>query len=240
MRRWLLASVVASIALMLAPGREARGQALVACVNCADRIQQLLSYAKEVEQVAETITMRIAQAQMLRNQVQNMVSLPGQVWHNIEGNFSATQSLFSRGSQLALSASMVSSQLATYRAYLGQAIEMPGQYERWSKQANDAVTASLSGLGLQRDQMASDRQIVEAIRTRSSGAGGAVQAIQANTEMASAQVNELHRLREILLADAQLNANALQMQADKEAVGQAIHDRFFASPREAMTGNRRF
>ena len=34
--------------------------------------------------------------------------------------------------------------------------------------------------------------------------------------------------------------NALQMQADKEAVGQAIHDRFFASPREAMTGNRRF
>lgn len=240
MRRFVASSLAVALALAPAPVRQARGQAAVACVNCASQINQLVEMARQAQQLSEAITMRIAQANMLRYQIQNMASLPGQVWHNIEANFNATRSLFDRGSQLALNAGMVSSQLQSYRSYLGQVIEMPSQYQRWSMQANDSVTASLAGLGLQRDQMSTDRQIVDAIRARSAGADGAVRAIQANTEMGSAQVNELHRLREIMLADAQLNANTLQMQADRAAVGQALHDQFLYAPRAAMTGNQRY
>ena len=69
---------------------------------------------------------------------------------------------------------------------------------------------------------------------------GAVRAIQANTEMAGAQVNELHRLREIMLEDARMNANALQIAADRQAVGDADMTRFMAAPAPTPTGNARY
>ncbi len=239
--RALLLALALGTALLAVPApRPARAQLAVVCANCATWTQQLTSYAKEVEQVAETITMRINQATMLQNQVRNMASLPGQVWNQIEGNFAQTQSLFQRGTQLMNNAGMVSANLQSYRSVLGQTIDMPAQYARWSQQANDNVAATLSGFGLMRDQMTGDRAVVDAIRARSAGADGAVRAIQASTEMAGAQVNELHRLREIMLEDARMNANALQIAADRQAVGDADMTRFMARPAPAITGGRQF
>ena len=239
--RALLPALALGTALLAVPApRPAHAQATVACVNCASWTQQLVSYAKEVEQVAETITMRITQAQMLRNQVTNTVSLPGQVWHQIEGNFAQTQGLFRRGTQLGNSAGMVSANLQGYRSMLGQTVDMPAQYARWSDQSNDNVAATLSGFGLMRDQMSSDRAVVDAIRARSAGADGAKQAIQANTEMAAAQVNELHRLREIMMEDARMNANALQIAAERQGASDADMTRFMSTPAPSFTGSRQF
>lgn len=242
MRRLLTSSL--ALALALAPGplppKPAQAQWAVVCTNCSTWTSQLMQYAKEVEQVAETITMRIAQAQMLQNQITNMASLPNSLWQQIEGNFNATQSLFQRGQGLMASASMVSAQLQSYRSMLGQTIDMPQQYARWSQQANDSVASTLAGMGLMRDQMASDRAIVNQIRARSSGAAGMKQAIQANTEMASAQVNELHRLRELMIADATLNANAFALRAQRQAAEDAANSQFFGSPPQPERGNRRF
>ena len=228
-RAWLPAFAFGAAFLAAPAPRPARAQLSTFCINCATWTQQLTSYA-----------MRINQATMLQNQVRNMASLPGQVWNQIEGNFAQTQTLFRRGTQLANNASMVSANLQNYRGLLGQTIDMPAQYARWSQQANDNVTATLSGFGLMRDQMTGDRAVVDAIRSRSAGADGAVRAIQANTEMAGAQVNELHRLREIMLEDARMNANALQIAADRQAVGDADITRFMAAPAPTSTGNARY
>lgn len=225
---------------LLAPPASRPVHAQFVCANCATWTQQLVSYAKEVEQVAETITMRIAQAQQLQNQITNTISLPGQVWSQIEGNFAQTQTLFRRGTQLMNSASTVSANLQSYRSMLGQTMDMPAQYARWSQQANDNVAATLSGFGVMRDQMSGDRAVVDAIRARSAGAEGAKQAIQANTEMAGAQVNELHRLREIIMEDARMNANALQIAAERQAASDADMTRFMAAPAPAFTGNPRY
>ena len=237
----LLPALALGTALLAIPApRPAHAQLTTVCVNCASWTQQLVSYAKEVEQVAETITMRITQAQMLQNQITNTVSLPGQVWHQIEGNFAQTQALFRRGTHLMNSASMVSANLQGYRSMLGQTVDMPAQYARWSDRANDNVAATLSGFGVMRDQMSSDRAVVDAIRARSAGADGAKQAIQANTEMAAAQVNELHRLREIMMEDARMNANALQIQAERQAASDADMTRFMSTPAPSITGGRQF
>ena len=238
--RALLPAFALGTAFLAAPAsRPARAQAVV-CTNCATWMQQLTSNAKQVEQVAESITMRIAQAHMLQNQVRNMASLPGQVWNQIEGNFAQTQALFQRGTQLANSAGMVSANLQGYRSMLGQTLDMPAQYARWSQQSNDNVAATLSGFGLMRNQMTGDRAVVDAIRARSAGADGAVRAIQASTEMAGAQVNELHRLREIMMEDARMNANALQIASERQAAGDADLTRFLAAPAPAFTGNPRY
>lgn len=238
--RALLPALALGAAFVGLPASQPARAQTVVCANCATWTQQLTSYAKEVEQVTESITMRIAQAQMLENQVRNMASLPGQVWNQIEGNFAQTQSLFQRGTQLMNNASMVSANLQGYRSMLGQTLDMPAQYARWSQQSNDNVAATLSGFGLMRDQMTGDRVVVDAIRARSAGADGAVRAIQANTEMAGAQVNELHRLREIMMEDARMNANALQIASERQAAGDADLTRFLAAPAPSATGNARY
>lgn len=212
----------------------------VFCMNCADYATQLWQYAKEAEQLAETITMRITQAQMRVSQLQNMASLPGQVWHQIEGNFAQTQALFQRGVHLKNSASAIAANLNGYRSLIGTAVDMPAQYARWSDQANDSIKSSLAGFGLMQGQMSSDRAVVSQIRARSAGADGAVRAIQANTEMGGAQVNELHRLREIMLQHANMAANMHQISAERQAAAEAAQANFFAVPEQAERGNRRF
>lgn len=241
MRRFFAVSLAAALACApVAPPRPARAQLATVCVNCADRIQQLIGHAKDLEHLAETITMRVNQAQMLQNQITNMISLPGAVWHQIEGNFTATQNLFSQGMHLRNSIGFASSQLNSYRGLLGQVINMKDQYGRWSEQANDNVAASLRGFGLMRDQMAGDRAVVDVIRARSSGAEGMKQALQANVEMGGAMVNELHRLREIALEDARQHANALAIEAERRATEEASDTQFYGTPPQPEAGNKRY
>lgn len=212
----------------------------VFCMNCATWSSQLLQYAKEAEQVAETITMRIAQAEQLRNQITNTISLPGQVWHQIEGNFTQTQALFQRGTHLMNNAGMISANLNSYRSLIGTTIDLPSQYTRWSQQANDSVRSTLAGFGVMQGQMAGDRAVVAQIRARSAGAEGAKQAIQANTEMGGAMVNEMHRLREIMLQQANMAANMHAISAERQATAEAGDTNFYNVPQQAERGNRRF
>ena len=237
-RRALLACAVGTTLLPAAPP-PARAVAFV-CVNCADNITQLFQYAREAETALSEAQIQASSATMLVNQVRDMANFPSFVTANIAGDISAVQSLMQRGTQLATNAGMVSSQLSNYSSYLGTPPNYAQKYSAWSQQANDNVTATLSGFGLMRAQTAGDRAVVDAIRARSAGADGAVRAIQANTEMAGAQVNELHRLREIMLEDARMNANALQIAADRQAVGDADMTRFMAAPAPAFTGNPRY
>lgn len=241
MRRPLAAAVALALACQpVTLPRQAAAQWAVVCPTCASQVTQLWQYAKEVEQVAETITMRMNQATMLQNQIRNMAAYPTGVWNQISGNYAATQALFQRGSQLAMNAGMVSSQLRGYTSLVGSVPNMAQNYAMWSQQANDNVTSLLSGMGLQRDQMAGDRAVIDQIRARNQGAAGAMQALQVNTEMAGAQVNELHRLRELIMADAQMQANALRLQADRAAVGEAGDMRLLQWQRLQETGNRRY
>lgn len=244
MRRFSRFSVSALVAGALACApvapRPAQAQLATYCANCATRVNQLIAHAKRLEQLAEAITTRVNNALMLKNQITNMITLPGQVWHQIESNFQNTQALFNEGFQIKNSMHMASSQLHSYRGLLGTVTDMPKLYEQWSKQANDNVTATFRGMGLMQSQMRAEQNVIQQIRARSAGSVGAMQAIQAQTEMGGAMVNELHRLRQIALEDARMNANALAIQAERQAAAEADQTRFFATPPQSERGNRRF
>lgn len=237
------ACLIVAVALACQPvaaPRPAMAQLAVVCPSCASQATQLLQYARDAQQLAEAVSMRVAQAQMLQNQITNMARLPFGVWQQIQGNVAATQSLFQRGSQLSLNAGMISSQLRSYTSLISSVPNMADNYAMWSRQANDTITSLLSGMGLQRDQMAGDRAIIDQIRARNQGAAGAMQALQVNTEMGGAMVNELHRLRELIMADAQMQANALRLQADRAAVGEAGDQRLLQWQQLQERGNRRY
>ena len=220
--------------------RPAAAQVAVVCPNCAQWVDQLLSYAKEVEMVSETITMRVAQAQMLQNQVTNMVSIPGQVQAAIAGNIAGINGLLQRGSQLSMNAGMLSSQLGSYTGYVRNTVDMPRQFARWSTQANDSISATLAALGLRQQQAVSEGAIRDAIQARSASAAGVKGALQANTEMAGQQADQLRMLAVELRANTQLQANALQIRADRDAVADAAITNFLEPPLPPLRGGRRY
>lgn len=235
------AAVALGLGVLLAvPTGSAQAQFVVDCPRCADKATQLWEYSKQLEQLSNQITMRIAQAEMLKNQVTNMTRLPESIWQNISGNFNATQGLFQRGRQVIASAGVVSNQLRGYGYYLQNTTDSATTFANWSEESRDNLSATLAGMGLMRSQMTSDRQIVDRIRAQSSGAVGAMQAIQANTEMGGAMVNELHRTREAMIAEAQMWANHLYQEQQEKDRGRAQDTLFFQSPLQAETGNKRF
>ena len=210
------------------------------CANCATWDEQLLQYGKEAETAVQAAQTQLNTATMLQNQVRNMASLPGSVWGSLAGDIANVQSLMQRGSQLALSAQAVSSNLSSYSSYLGTAPDYPRQYTAWSRQANDSVTATLASMGLQQNQLTSDQAVLAAVQARSASASGAVQAIQANTEMSGQTVVELQKLRQLIMTDAQMNANGMRIAADRNAVGDADMTNFLAPPAPSASGNPRY
>lgn len=238
-RAWALAMGlgIALPAPLAAP--PARAVAFV-CVNCADNITQLLQYAREAATALSEAQIQADSALMLANQVRNMTHLPGQVAAGIAGDISSVQGLMQRGTQLALNAGAVSSQLSNFSSYLGTPPHYPAQYQAWSQQANDAVTATLASMGLQQNQMASDQAILAAIQARAAASGGTVQAVQALTEMTGQVVAELEKLRQLIMANAQQSANGLRLATDRQASGEADWTGFISTPAPSASGNPRY
>lgn len=232
------AALGALLALSPVPERKV-AQAFV-CVNCSTNIQQMIEYAAQVRQLAEQTATRVAQARMLSNQIQNMVSIPGSIYTDVANNIRGIQALMRQGSHLSLNAGMVSSQLNGYTSYITGVIDMPANYARWSRHANDNLAASLSSLGLMQNQMSSERAVADAIRLRARSAQGLRGVLEANTEMGGQAVAELHQLRQIMLADAQMSANALHIEADRRAVDEAQLYQFLNPPVPPIRGNPRW
>lgn len=225
-------------ALLLGHPNHAHAQ--IVCANCADNITQLLQYAREAATALSEAQIQANGALMLANQVQNMTHLPGQAVASIAGDISSVQGLMQRGTQLALNAGAVSSQLSNFSSYLGTPPSYPAQYQAWSQQANDAVTATLASMGLQQNQMSSDQAVLAAIQARAASSGGTVQSVQALTEMTGQVVVELEKLRQLIMADAQQSANGLRLATDRQASGEADWTGFISTPAPSASGNPRY
>lgn len=220
----------------MTPGT-AHAQLSTYCVNCGDKITQLMQYGKEAATALSEAQIQANSAAMLINQARNMVNFPSFISANIAGDISNVESLMQRGNQLAINAGAVSSSLSNYSSYLGTPPDYAQKYQAWSQQANDAVTATLSSMGLQQNQMSSDQAVLAAIQARAASSGGTVQAIQALTEMTGQVVAEMEKLRQLIMADAQQNANGLRLATDRQATGDADFERFMSTAAPPTSGN---
>jgi len=198
-------------------------------------MQQLLGYAKQLQQVETQLQQYSTQLQQYANMVQNTVAVPQQVYSSAMSDMQRVQNIMNTGSQLSFSNPGAS--VGTFSSFLNSASAIPGnltaqaqQYVAWSNQAKDGITAAMNAIGAQNGQLTTDNATMNQLQAQAGFAQGQMQAIQNSAEIAAQGVREMEKLRQLMMAQIQLQANQQSIQAQQDAEDQAKWQNFINVP----------
>ncbi|MDR3740813.1 MAG: P-type conjugative transfer protein TrbJ [Terracidiphilus sp.] len=221
----VLAVGLASVGLIGRP-TTAVAQYTVTCVNCSSQMQQLIGYAQQLAQGATQASQYALQLQQFANMVQNTASIPTQIYSSAMSDMRAVQGLLSVGTQL--SPSNTGASMGTFSSYLTSATAgspsiatQSAQYATWANRSKDGISAAMSAMAAQNNQLSSDDATMNNLQSQTAGVTGQVQAMQNVAQIATQQVREMEKLRQLIMIMIQLEANKQQNASEAQAASQA-------------------
>ena len=242
LRKLLTATVVAGVLLV---GRA--DATVVYCSNCSTVWDQAMAYAKQVQQTVTQLQSYVTQTQQYLNQIENTIALPMQVWGTVQGDMYQVQSLSNVGSLFSGNSGSILTRLNSLNglsSYGSMVSSMPtnmgNQFSMWRETVGNNLTTTGKVLGLQQTQETSDANMLSTIQSHSQGAVGQVQAIQAGNELASANGKELHQINQTVIAQTQMQADQMAVDADRQSAEDAAMAQFLTTRPQQTTGGMRF
>ena len=228
-RCWIVSTTCATIA--------------IACINMQPACAQFPGGATEVTQLANEglLTKELAgQASEIQNQLKqlaymalNTTGLSTNVWGTVVQDLNQLNNLLNQSKALAYTASNLDAQFAnknsTYSSYLAQnmgAKTWQQKYAQWSQDGSDNALYTLKDLNLQASQMQSDAALMQQLQGLAGSAEGRMQALQAANMIAAQNVDQIQKLKQLVMSQAQMQANYLAIQQDKEAAREAASQQF--------------
>ncbi len=230
----------ANLALMGTP--PAKAQEAVICVNCSQITTQGLQWAEQVSQYAEQINQYATQLQQYANQLQNTAAVPQQIYSSAMSDMEAVQNLMTAGTQLSFSnpgASIgtFSSFLSSTSGQLGDLSAQATQYQAWSQQSKDGITAAMNALSQQNSQLTTDNNTMTQLQVQAVTSTGQMQAIQNAAEISAQQVRETEKLRQLIMVQTQLAANQQSVASQQQSSGEAQWQNFLGTQVQPTSGS---
>jgi P-type conjugative transfer protein TrbJ len=225
----------------------ARAQLAVACANCGSEWTQLANNAELVEQVANQARQLQQMLQQYQIMLQNTATLPQQVWGNAASDIAQVNSLIARTQSLSYASSNLAGAFASrfpgYQSYTdGQitAASMGGKYAQWSSDTSTTVLSTLQAIGTQSSQMQSEGALLQDLEGMSGSAQGQMQALEVGNQLAAQAVMQGQKLRQLMIANINLEAGYIQTQQDRQAVQDAAEHQFIDTNIPSNTGGERY
>ena len=245
LRKLLSVSTVAAGILLAGPAD--RAEAIpVFCTNCSTEWDQLLSYAKQVQQVATQLQSYVLQGQQYLNQIENTIALPMQVYSTVQGDMSQVQNLSNIGSIFSGNSGSILSRLnslnglSSYGSLLDLPSNIGNQFSFWRQTIGNNLDTTGKVFQLQQSQEATDAATLNTIQSHSQGAVGQVQAIQAGNELASANGKQLYQIEQTQMASAQMQATQIAVNADRQATEDEATAKFMTMTQQPTSGGTGF
>jgi P-type conjugative transfer protein TrbJ len=217
----------------------------VVCVNCSSEVTQLLNKATMVKQLATQAQQLQAEISQFQDMVTNSKGVSTQIWGKAMQDFAQLQSLMQRSKALAGSASNLdgqfSSRYGTYGNYLNQKMgthDWHNKYSQWSQEGSDNALYTLKGLGLQASQMQNEQALMKNLQGMAGSASGRMQALQVANMISAQNVDQVFKLRQLMMMQLQMQANYLAQQQDKAAADLAARQNYFKVHRAVLNGER--
>lgn len=183
--------------------------------------QLVMSYIRQGEQLRQEI---LQYADMVRNSQ----ILAAQVFGPIMADLNALAAIVQNGMALAYSLANLDAQFrARFRGYGYKAHAYYTDYRTWSQTSLDTTLGTLRAAGLQGQQLQSEQAVLSALRAMAQGSNGRMQALQVANQIAEQQVQQLMKLRELMLADLSSKQAFQAAVIQKEASTEAAAERFF-------------
>ncbi|WP_262047357.1 P-type conjugative transfer protein TrbJ [Bradyrhizobium sp. Bra78] len=192
MRRLCVLAAASAVALSLAAVSPASAQWIVFDPN--NYVQNVLTAARELQQINNQITSLQNQAQMLINQAKNLASLPYSSLQQLQSSIQRTQQLLAQAQRIAYDVQQIDRAFSTNYApatssQSNQALITNAQ-SRWQ----NSVAALQDSLRVQAGvvgNLDTNRTQMSALVTSSQGASGALQATQAGNQILALQAQQL-------------------------------------------------
>ena len=197
----------------------------------------MFEYAEAVNTQLNTAQQLATQIQQYQNMVTQGLSLPNSMFGSIAADLQSVANIYTKsqalGRQIQNMDSQFNTQFPGFESYLNQAAnsaEVPARdrYQKWSEQGRDNVKAAMEAANLNTGTFESEDAQLARMVSRSQSAAGRMQAIQAGNEIASQNVQQLQKLRDLVATQINMQGNYMAQQGDRRAASEAAEQQFEA------------
>jgi P-type conjugative transfer protein TrbJ len=201
--------LVAVLAIILIAGVSSAWSYAAIVLDPTNLIQNTISALKAIESVINEVEMIANQVKQIENLVQNTRGYAG-VWDR-----EALPRLLRLGQiieqEQALAYAMVGMDRVFKERYPGYKpmTDWAAAYDRWTRTTLDTLRGSLAAVRLHADDFGDEQRRIQTLTALSDSAEGRMQAIQAGNMLAAEQVQQLAKLRQLMMA--QINAQNVYM-----------------------------
>jgi P-type conjugative transfer protein TrbJ len=184
----------------------------------SNHAQLVLAYIRQGLQLESEIA-------MLANMIRNTKNLSPQRFGQIQGDVNALNQIVQGGQALAYSLGNLDQLFRkTYPGYGRNPTVYYMNYQKWSQTTLDTTLGALRAAGLQGQQLQSEQAVINSLESMSQSADGQMQALNVLGQISDQQVQQLMKLRELMMADMSskqaYQAAIIQQQAANEAAAQ--------------------
>jgi P-type conjugative transfer protein TrbJ len=245
-----MVAVVALVGLVIVSPRTASSVRVVfdprnMVHNIITAVQQTLSVAQEVQMVANQGTQIAQQVQQLQHELQMLQNMalhtlqaPTVAW----GETQAALAALGQAIQVGLSIPYTLSNVADvfegrFPGYVAPT-DWPTAYESWSSSALDTLRGTLASAGRNVADAPNVQAALDALRSSNDSAQGRLEALQIGNQIASLQVEEMTKLRQLFAAQINAQNAYLGAQEAKAAGSAAAFDAWLGNAPRAIPVSR--
>jgi len=200
--------VIVMIAVVVIAASTAWGYAAIV-LDPTNLVQNTISALKAIESVINEVQMIANQVKQIENLVQNTRAYAG-VWDR-----EALPSLVRLGQVIeqeqAIAYAMAGLDRVFRDKYPGYRpiTDWPAAYNQWTRTTLDTLRGTLAAARLHADDFADEQRRVQTLTALGDSAEGRMQAIQVGNMLAAEQIQQLAKLRQLMMA--QINAQSVYM-----------------------------
>jgi P-type conjugative transfer protein TrbJ len=192
--------------------------------------QLIMQYLRQAQQLTEAIK----QTTDLARNSQNLAS---QIFGPIVADLNALRGIVQGGQALSYSLANLDSVFkARFPGYGYSGAGYFTQYRTWSQTSLDTTMGALQAAGLQGQQLQSEQAVLDSLRSMAQTSDGRMEALQVMGQISEQQVQQLMKLRQLMLADMSSKQSYQAAIIQKQATSEAATERFFTWTPEVSDG----
>lgn len=199
-----------------------------------NRVQLLQTYIRQGEELRQKILVVLDMAR-------HSARLPFQVYGPIMPEIASLHGVVRHGRALAYSMANLDAEFAArYRGFEYGPEQWYRTYAEWSRTTLDTALGTLKAANIQANQMTSEEGVLSQLRAMATSSDGRLKAAQVGLQLAEHTVQQMMKLRQIMLADIQSKTAFQSWQMSQAGAAQAAEQKFFERPLLGRTDPRRF
>jgi len=243
-------AAIVLIGLIWLPPRTSHSQAVVfdptnLVQNIVAAVQQTLSVAQEVQMVVNQGTQIVQQVQQLQNELQMLQNMllnttpAGTVaWGDVQTALNSLGQAVQIGLSIPYTLGNVGSVFQSRFPGYVPPTDWPAEYDSWSTSVLDTLRGTLASAGLNVADAPSVQAALDRLRSANDAAQGRMEALQVGNQIASLQVEEVAKLRQLFAAQINAQNAYLGAQEAKAAGSAAAFDAWVANAPIAIPVSR--